>query len=209
MKANRSTQPSGCVDTSHRPDWNSYYMEMAGVASKRSLVPTVNVGAVIIGRTGTVISTGYNDFCRGVKHLCSRYADPVKKRLFTIHAEENSIIAAARIGSPLDGATIYITQPPCSRCLNAIIQAGIHDCYYLTDTRPDDQLNERDHIEEEYRLAIQIELAGEFALYQCVWSANGKLHITRPLHPEDAIRHPIRLDQKSFSSVKSRKIIFL
>lgn len=42
------------------------------------------------------------------------------------HAEVNAITNAARVGTNLSGAVMYVTCPiPCSDCLNAIINAGI------------------------------------------------------------------------------------
>lgn len=42
------------------------------------------------------------------------------------HAEVNCITNAARYGTKLDGATMYVSCAiPCSNCLNAIINAGI------------------------------------------------------------------------------------
>jgi deoxycytidylate deaminase len=42
-----------------------------------------------------------------------------------IHAEKNAIFNAAKNGSLTEGATAYITWPPCSQCASALIQAGV------------------------------------------------------------------------------------
>jgi dCMP deaminase len=42
-----------------------------------------------------------------------------------VHAESNAILNAAKNGTKVEGATIYVTFPPCSQCAAAIIQAGI------------------------------------------------------------------------------------
>ena len=41
------------------------------------------------------------------------------------HAETNAIYNAARIGTPIEGATIYVTKFPCVACSSAIVQVGI------------------------------------------------------------------------------------
>jgi deoxycytidylate deaminase len=42
-----------------------------------------------------------------------------------IHAEKNAIFNAAKNGSSSEGATAYVTWPPCSQCASALIQAGV------------------------------------------------------------------------------------
>jgi dCMP deaminase len=41
------------------------------------------------------------------------------------HSERNAIYAAARIGTPLDGCTMYGLGLPCMDCGRAIIQIGV------------------------------------------------------------------------------------
>ena len=43
----------------------------------------------------------------------------------TIHAEVNAIIQAAKNGSRIDGASIYVTASPCWNCFKAICNVGI------------------------------------------------------------------------------------
>lgn len=43
----------------------------------------------------------------------------------TIHAEENGILQAAKIGVPLKGSTLYCRMTPCSRCAMQIISVGV------------------------------------------------------------------------------------
>jgi len=44
---------------------------------------------------------------------------------YAIHAEQNAIIQAAKLGVSIDGATLYCTHQPCSVCAKMIINAGI------------------------------------------------------------------------------------
>ena len=50
------------------------------------------------------------------------------------HAEENAIMHAARIGISLKGCTAYVTWPPCSRCARSLIQAGVDEVVYPTES---------------------------------------------------------------------------
>ncbi len=43
----------------------------------------------------------------------------------TIHAEANAIIQAAKNGTAIDGAMIYVTASPCWNCFKMIANAGI------------------------------------------------------------------------------------
>lgn len=47
-----------------------------------------------------------------------------------IHAEQNAIIQAARIGNTTEGATIYVTDFPCVICAKLCINAGIKRIVY-------------------------------------------------------------------------------
>jgi dCMP deaminase len=43
----------------------------------------------------------------------------------TIHAEQNALIQASRVGVSLQGGTLYCTMTPCYTCAKLIINAGI------------------------------------------------------------------------------------
>ena len=49
---------------------------------------------------------------------------------YAIHAEQNAIIQAAKLGVSIDGATLYCTHQPCSMCAKMIINAGITRVVY-------------------------------------------------------------------------------
>ena len=43
----------------------------------------------------------------------------------TLHAEQNAIVQAARIGTAIDGGTLFCHMTPCYTCAKMIINAGI------------------------------------------------------------------------------------
>ena len=47
-----------------------------------------------------------------------------------MHAEQNAIIQAARLGSSIDGATLYCTHQPCVLCAKMIVNSGIKRVVY-------------------------------------------------------------------------------
>ena len=47
-----------------------------------------------------------------------------------LHAEQNAIVQAARFGTDIDGATIYINTQPCVVCAKMLINSGITEVVY-------------------------------------------------------------------------------
>ena len=122
-----------------RPDWDSYFLMIALVASSRSTCLRRRVGAVIV-RDRYIVSTGYNGAPQCTEHCCDvgcmreKHAIPSGERhemCRGAHAELNAIAQAAKIGVNTDGATILCTHEPCSFCTKAILNAGIKEIVYL------------------------------------------------------------------------------
>lgn len=108
-----------------RNDWDSYFMEIAQKVSERATCPRKHVGAVIV-RDRIVLSTGYNGSVRGEAH-CTEVGCMMEDGhcVRTVHSEANAIIQAARTGTSIDGATIYVTASPCWYCFKLLANAGI------------------------------------------------------------------------------------
>ena len=122
-----------------RPSWDEYFMEMAVLTAKRSTCLRRKVGAVIV-KDKHIIATGYNGAPRGIMH-CAERGGCVREKLgvpsgerhelcMALHAEQNAIVQAAKMGASVDGATIYVTHQPCSICTKFIINAGIKRIVY-------------------------------------------------------------------------------
>ncbi len=104
------------------------------------------VGAVIV-KNKRILTTGYNGAPEGVvsckeKGECLRVklgiASGTRHELcYAVHAEQNAIIQAARLGIVLEGATLYCTHQPCVICAKMIINAGIKRIVYK-EGYPDD-----------------------------------------------------------------------
>lgn len=111
--------------TAKRNDWDSYFMEIAGVIATRATCDRKHVGAVIV-RDRIILSTGYNGSIRGMPH-CDEMGHMMEDGhcVATIHAEANAIIQAARTGATIEGGTIYTTASPCWPCFKIIANAGI------------------------------------------------------------------------------------
>lgn len=108
-----------------RASWDEYFMNIARVVATRSTCPRKFVGSVIV-RDRTILSTGYNGSIRGTPH-CDEVGHMMEDGhcVRTIHAEINAIIQAAKNGTAIAGAAIYVTASPCWNCFKAIANAGI------------------------------------------------------------------------------------
>jgi dCMP deaminase len=121
-----------------RPDWDSYFIEVAHVISTRADCVRRKVGAVVVDRDHRIVSTGYNGAPSGqpgclTKGACPRgrstiepYA-PYEGNCIAVHAELNAILYARR---DLRGCTIYITCEPCQQCRQLLLAAGIERVVY-------------------------------------------------------------------------------
>ena len=49
---------------------------------------------------------------------------------YAVHAEQNAIIQAAKLGISIDGATLYCTHQPCVLCAKMIVNSGIKRVVY-------------------------------------------------------------------------------
>lgn len=103
--------------------WDMRFLEMARLVASWSKDPRTQVGAVLVGTEREILAVGYNGFARGTSD--DGYWDREHKLRHVIHAEENAILNAARSGTRIQGATLYVTHHPCCHCSGVLIQAGI------------------------------------------------------------------------------------
>jgi dCMP deaminase len=123
------------IDNFHsRLGWDEYFMSIAMLISSRSPSPRLKVGAVIV-KDNRIIASGYNGYPAGCQHI-SIVRDNHEQN--TIHAEQNAISDAARRGTAVEGATIYITHYPCINCCKYIISSGIKEIRFYEDYKNDE-----------------------------------------------------------------------
>lgn len=121
-----------------RKDWDSYFIEMAVLASERATCERLKVGAILV-KNKRVIATGYNGSPSNSPHCIDVGCKIVDNHCVrTIHAEQNALFQCARYGVSSEGATIYCTHFPCLLCTKSIIQAGISEVVYLNDYKNDE-----------------------------------------------------------------------
>ncbi|AWY10225.1 dCMP deaminase [Tegunavirus sp. BRC001] len=133
------------------------FMQIAYLISQESKCVSWKVGAVI-AKNGRIISTGYNGSPAGGVNCCdhaesegwtTNQYNPIPPHtnrtllkgecrnlhsawaaINEIHAELNAILYAAKNGTSIDGATMYVTLSPCPDCAKAIANSGIKQLVY-------------------------------------------------------------------------------
>lgn len=121
--------------------WDKRFMDMSKMVAEWSscFKPDRKVGAVIV-KDKRILTTGYNGASSGIlscmeKGECMRVMMNIQsgtrhELCYAVHAEQNAIIQAAKLGVSVDGATLYCTHQPCTICAKMIINAGIKRVVY-------------------------------------------------------------------------------
>lgn len=121
------------------PSWDDYFLGIADAVAARAKCRRRKVGAVLV-LDRRIIATGYNGATSGeldcLDGACPRglqsfdavpalgdYDRPGTPGFcIAIHAEVNALLFATR---DTQGASAYITDPPCPGCRKALAAAGI------------------------------------------------------------------------------------
>lgn len=121
--------------------WDERFMELSKTIGTWSSCYQQNrkIGAVIV-RNKRILTTGYNGAPAGVTS-CVERGECMRRKLnipsgtqhelcYAIHAEQNAIIQAAKLGITIEGATMYCTHQPCVICAKMIVNSGISRVIY-------------------------------------------------------------------------------
>lgn len=117
-----------------RPSWDEYFLEIARTVASRATCDRGRSGCVI-ARDKQILVTGYVGAPKGLPH-CDDAGHQMKKMVHedgkvtqhcvrTVHAEQNAITQAARLGISINGSTLYCKMTPCRTCAMMIINCGI------------------------------------------------------------------------------------
>ena len=116
-----------------RPSWDEYFMEICRTVARRGTCDRGRSGVVIV-KDKQILVTGYVgspvgfSHCDDVGHKMEEWThDGVVRKhcVRTAHAEQNAICQAAKLGIPINGATLYCKMTPCDICAKMIVNAGI------------------------------------------------------------------------------------
>jgi len=128
--------------------WDKRFMELTETIANWSscFKQDRSIGAIVV-KDKRILTTGYNGAPAGIKS-CKEKGECLRQKLnipsgkqhelcFAIHAEQNAIIQAAKLGVSISGATLYCTHQPCVICSKMIVNAGISRVVYK-NPYPDD-----------------------------------------------------------------------
>jgi dCMP deaminase len=121
--------------------WDIRFMELCKAISNWSSCYQEGrkIGAIIV-KNKRILTTGYNGAPSGIMS-CAERGECLRRKMgipsgtrhelcYAIHAEQNAIIQAAKLGVSIDGATLYCTHQPCVICAKMIVNAGISRVVY-------------------------------------------------------------------------------
>jgi len=116
-----------------RLQWDEYFSKLAMLASERATCPRMHCGCVLV-RDKNIVATGYNGSIPGDDH-CDEVGCLIVDNhcVRTVHAEMNALTQAAKRGHPVDGATAYVTNMPCTACAKALVSAGVKRVVVFSD----------------------------------------------------------------------------
>ena len=123
------------MEKRRRPGWDTYFLSIAKLVSKRSTCLRRRVGAVLV-KNKRILATGYNGAPTNIRH-CEK-AGCLRDKLNVpsgerhelcrgLHAEQNALLQAALHGVSVEGAQIFATTQPCIICAKMLINAGIQE----------------------------------------------------------------------------------
>ena len=114
---------------SSRPDWDTYFLQIAQLASSRATCVRRKVGCVLVDSKNHIVSVGYNgvpskfDHC--IDELPCRGADAASGTALddclAVHAEVNAFLHL----TSQDILTAYLTVCPCMSCTKMICNSNI------------------------------------------------------------------------------------
>lgn len=109
-----------------RINWTDWFMIQALWISQRSPDKSTQHGCVIVDKNNHMLSYGYNGYPVNVDDSKMPQTRPEKYPPI-LHSEENAIY---NCNQSMEGATVYITGPPCIHCLAAMIQKRVSKIVY-------------------------------------------------------------------------------
>jgi dCMP deaminase len=129
-----------------RTDKIRYFLDLAVRCAKQGNCLRRNYGAILVDKSGTIVSTGYTGAPRGKNHCgtCFRLENNIApgqgyESCTSVHAETNAVIQA---GKSARDATLYLacvdadgneisTTDPCYMCTKVLLNAQINQMVFI------------------------------------------------------------------------------
>lgn len=131
------------MDSILRPSWDEYFSNVCRLVATRSTCLRARHGAVAV-IDKHILCTGYNGAPPRVPNCCDlgecyREKNNIPsgqqyERCRAIHAEENILIQAAKLGIPLEKATLYVDDVPCELCAKRLNAVGLWEIVIISNS---------------------------------------------------------------------------
>lgn len=112
-----------------RPSWDDYFINDVVTALSRRATCDRGRSAAIFVRDNDLLASGYvgsppgQPHCDDVGHL---WSPDEQHCVRTLHAEQNAVIRAARVGVSLRDSTVYCTMEPCYDCAMTLVALDVY-----------------------------------------------------------------------------------
>lgn len=126
------------MSSNYSEKWLNYFFSVAELTANLSDAARLKVGSVLV-RDKRILLCGYNGMPPGMNNTCEDENNKTKKEV--LHAEENLILYAAKMGISLKGSSLFITHSPCMFCSRLILGSGIEEIFYREDYRCSDGID--------------------------------------------------------------------
>lgn len=119
-------------------DKQEYLMRIVDVVSSKSTCNRKKVGCVFVNDDHEILATGYNGAPRKMVH-CEDYGCLVISGhcIRATHAEANAIAQAAKRGTALEGASLFVTMMPCHACAKMLANLKLKRIIYKEEYEHD------------------------------------------------------------------------
>lgn len=107
------------------PRFKQYFTDILHASARMSKDTNTQVGSLIIDtKQKVVVSSGWNDLPRGVRHILERNSRPLKYK-YTSHAELSCLTNALRLRADVNDCTMLVTLACCCQCGCSVVNSGI------------------------------------------------------------------------------------
>lgn len=145
-----------------RPEFDDIFMDLAISLAERSHCVKAQVGAVLTSDT-RIISIGYNGPPSGTHNCDEDFGNEGCPRdskgscSLALHAEQNAILYAAKNGSKIEGATLFVTLSPCIACARVIYSMKIKRVVYLKSYAEYKKIDKDEGVEFLRQFGVEVE----------------------------------------------------
>lgn len=162
-------------------NWDNRFIKITNQIAAWSSCMRRQVGAILV-KDKRIIATGYNGApqnmtsCVELENCIRHNAASGDNLNFCrgVHAEQNAIAQAAKLGISTQGAILYCTHKPCATCVKLLINSGITRIVYWNDysDKLADKLLKESNLQVDF-IDINLNIKENIKAFKSLW---GILH---------------------------------